>query len=457
MGKVTVIEPIVNPFSHKQIKAFHRRKVAAYARVSTDSSEQLTSYAAQVDYYKEYILAHPEWEYAGIYADAGISGLMTNNRTAFSEMIEDAKAGKIDLILTKSVSRFARNTVDSLVNIRLLKECGTEVFFEKENIWTFDSKGEVLITIMASIAQEESRSISENVTWGVRKRFADGKYSLAYSSFLGYDKGPDGKLVINKEEAKIVRLIYRMYLSGCSANGICKELQNREILTPRGMKKWTPGVIISILRNEKYKGDALLQKSFTIDFLTKAQKRNEGELPMYYLENCHEGIISDEEWDLTHDELERRDKLKKSYCSVSPFSGKIICGNCGGYYGPKVVHSNDQYRKIIWRCNRKYSFEKFCDNPFITEEIIRTKFLQAYTQYIGDRSGIIEDAELMLSAIPPAEHQDDIEQYISRLRTQPLVLPEWNPKLWSDLIEKAVIHKDKSITFCFKTGKEITI
>ena len=457
MGKVTVIEPIVNPFSHKQIKAFQRRKVAAYARVSTDSSEQLTSYAAQVKYYKEYILAHPEWEYAGIYADAGISGLKTSNRTAFSEMIEDAKAGKIDLILTKSVSRFARNTVDSLVNIRLLKEYGTEVYFEKENIWTFDSKGEVLLTIMSSLAQEESRSLSENVAWGYRKRFADGKFSLAYSCFLGYDKGPDGGLVVNKEEAKIVRLIYRMFMDGYSAGRISKEMGKRKIPTPRGFHKWAPSVVLSILSNEKYKGDALLQKSFTADFLTKRHKKNEGELPMYYLENNHEGIVTEDDWGLVHDELERRSQFKKSYCCVCELSCKIICGNCGGYYGPKVIHSTDKYRKIRWRCNKKYSGKDVCTNPMIAEEIVRSKFLQAYDEYIGNRNALIEDAELMLSAIPSGDHRAEIEQYISELHKQQHILPEWNPKLWSDLIEKAVVQKDKSITFCFKTGKEITI
>ena len=188
---VTVIPATFNPQTRKPVNQLSRRKVAGYARVSTDSDEQFTSYEAQVDYYTNYIKANPEWEFVTVYTDEGISGTNTRHRTGFNEMVSDALAGKIDLIITKSVSRFARNTVDSLSTIRKLKENGTEVYFEKEQIWTFDSKGELLLTIMSSLAQEESRSISENVTWGKRKQFSDGKYSIAYSQFLGYRKGAD--------------------------------------------------------------------------------------------------------------------------------------------------------------------------------------------------------------------------------------------------------------------------
>ena len=199
-------------FTAMPIASVARRRVAAYARVSTDSDEQFTSYEAQIDYYTRYIRARDDWEFVRVYTDEGISGVKTKNRDGFNEMLRDAMDGKIDLIVTKSVSRFARNTVDSLVAVRNLKEHGTEVFFEKENIWTLDSKGELLITIMSSLAQEESRSISENVTWGMRKRFADGKVSMPYKRFLGYDKGEDGRPVINEAEARIVRFIFRLFL-----------------------------------------------------------------------------------------------------------------------------------------------------------------------------------------------------------------------------------------------------
>ena len=221
--------------------------VASYCRVSTDKEDQANSFEAQQRYFKEYIARQPNWELYAVYADEGISGTDTRHREGFNEMIEDALAGKIDLIVTKSVSRFARNTVDSLVTIRKLKEHGCECYFEKENIFTFDGKGELLITIMSSLAQEESRSISENVTWGHRKRMADGKVSIAYSTFLGYDKGPDGNLVVNREQAKIVRLIYRSFMEGMAPIGICRMLEERGIPTPGGKKKWYEGTVISIL------------------------------------------------------------------------------------------------------------------------------------------------------------------------------------------------------------------
>ncbi len=205
---VTVIPATICQHTRKSTQSNTRRKVAGYARVSTDSEEQVTSYTAQVDYYTQYIKGNPEWDFVKVYTDEGISGTNTKKRDGFNEMIADALAGKISLILTKSVSRFARNTVDSLTTIRTLKSHGVEVFFEKENIWTFDSKGELLLTIMSSLAQEESRSISENITWGKRKQFADGKVSLPYKQFLGYRKGANGLPEIVPEEAEIVRIIY---------------------------------------------------------------------------------------------------------------------------------------------------------------------------------------------------------------------------------------------------------
>jgi len=285
---VTKIPQTRNLFTTAPIATTARRKVAGYARVSTDSDEQFTSYEAQVDYYTRFIHSHADWDFVKVYTDEGISAVTTRHRDGFNEMIADALAGKIDLIVTKSVSRFARNTVDSLTTIRKLKEHGCECFFEKENIYTFDGKGELLITIMSSLAQEESRSISENVTWGHRKRMADGKVTLAYSTFLGYDKGEDGNLVVNEKEARIVRLIYRKFMEGMAPIGICRMLDEMGILTPGGKTHWRESTILSILSNEKYKGDALLQKTFTVDFLTKKHKQNEGEVPQYYVRGNHE-------------------------------------------------------------------------------------------------------------------------------------------------------------------------
>ena len=214
MARVTTIPATISRFTATPINEKKKRRTAAYARVSTDSEEQLTSYTAQVDYYTNYIKGRDDWEFVAVYTDEGITGTNTKHREGFKRMVADALDGKIDLIVTKSVSRFARNTVDSLTTVRQLKEKGVEIYFEKENIWTLDSKGELLITIMSSLAQEESRSISENCTWGQRKRFADGKVTVPFKRFLGYDRGPDGNLVLNPEEAVIVRRIYSMFLQG---------------------------------------------------------------------------------------------------------------------------------------------------------------------------------------------------------------------------------------------------
>lgn len=277
MPKVTVIPSIFNPETRMLNETTVKRRVAAYARVSTDYEEQLTSYQAQVSFYTKYIKSRTDWEFVEVYTDEGITALNTKKRDGFNRMIADALAGKIDLIITKSVSRFARNTVDSLSTIRKLKEQNVECYFEKENIWTFDGKGELLISIMSSLAQEESRSISENVTWGQRKRMANGKVNLPYGQFLGYRKGADGLPEIVPEEAEIVRFIYRQFIAGLTPYKIAAELTRQGVPTPGGRAKWASSTIKSILTNEKYKGDALLQKTFTVDFLTKKHKVNEGD------------------------------------------------------------------------------------------------------------------------------------------------------------------------------------
>ena len=276
---VTVLPPTINRETAAPIGSAAKRKVAAYARVSTDHEEQQSSYEAQCDYYTKFIRGRDDWEFVGIYSDEGITGTCMSKREGFTRMVDDALAGKIDLILTKSVSRFARNTVDSLTTIRKLKEHGTEVFFEKESIWTFDSKGEMLLTILSSLSQEESRSISENVKWGQRKKFSDGKFSICYGRFLGYEKGEDGTMVINEEQAKTVERIYSDFIMGLSPKAIAKRLTEDGVPTPGGQEKWYEGTVRSILKNEKYMGCALLQKTYTPDFLTKKAVKNKGEVP----------------------------------------------------------------------------------------------------------------------------------------------------------------------------------
>lgn len=392
---VRTIPATVNLFNNTPINSVKKRKVAAYARVSTDLEEQLTSYEAQVDYYSNYIKSRDDWEFVDVYTDEGISGTSTKHREGFKKMIDNAMSGNIDLIITKSVSRFARNTVDSLTTIRSLKEIGCECYFEKENIWTFDGKGELLLTIMSSLAQEESRSISENVKWGHRKRFADGKVSVPFGNFLGYKKGEDGNLEIDEEQAIIVKRIYREFLAGSTAVAIAKSLMKDGIKSPMNKEKWNASTIRSILKNEKYKGDALLQKNYTVDFLTKKQKVNEGEIPQYYVENNHEAIITSEMFEIVQAEIERRRKLNGKYSGVDILTSKIICGECGGSYGSKVWHSNDKYRKIVYQCNRKYNGDKKCETPILIKEDIENRFINVVNEIIKNKDEIIENLKIV--------------------------------------------------------------
>lgn len=395
MANVTVIPATRSLHSKLPINTRARRRVAGYARVSTDSEEQLTSYEAQVDYYTKYIRSNPDWEFVDVYTDEGISAVSTRGREGFNRMIEDALAGRIDLIVTKSVSRFARNTVDSLTAVRKLKEHGTEVYFEKEGIYTFDSKGELLITIMSSLAQEESRSISENVTWGQRKRFADGKVTLPYSSFLGYRKGPDGLPEIVPEEAETVREIYRLFIQGKTVNWIANHLTGKGIPTPRGKSKWQTSTIESILMNEKYKGSAILQKKFTVDFLSKKMKVNEGEVPQYIVEESHPAIIDPDQWQKVQDEMAVRKTKGRHHNSLSPFSAKLVCGDCGEYYGSKVWHSTDKYRRVIWQCNGKFKGERRCGTPHLSEEDIKRLFLRAVARLTEEREVLLETCVML--------------------------------------------------------------
>lgn len=392
---ITVIPATRNQHTGIPTTTKYKRRVAGYARVSTDSEEQQTSYEAQVDYYSRYIRSNPEWQFVEVYTDEGISATNTKKRDGFNRMIQDALDGKIDLILTKSVSRFARNTVDSLTTVRKLKDAGVEVYFEKENIWTLDSKGELLITIMSSLAQEESRSISENVTWGQRKRFADGKVTMPYRSFLGYRKGADGAPEIVPEEAEIVKRIYALFMQGKTTGAIAKTLTAEGIPTPGGKQKWAVSTIESILKNEKYRGDAILQKTFTVDFLQKKMKPNEGEMPQYYVQNSHPAIIEPTEWDLVQAEMARRKELKQRYSCHSVFASMIFCGECGGYYGSKVWHSTDKYRRVVWQCSDKFKGDHFCGTPHLTESQIQELFLRAFGKVVSLRDIILEDCRLV--------------------------------------------------------------
>ena len=427
-GKITKIPATKNKFQKSAVEQARKRRTAGYARVSTDSDEQFTSYEAQLDYYQTYIQGRDDWEFVGMYSDEGITGTSTKHREGFRSMISDALDGKIDLIITKSVSRFARNTVDSLSTIRKLKEHGTEVYFEKENIWTFDSKGELLITIMSSLAQEESRSISENTTWGKRKMFADGKASVSYSRFLGYDRGEEkGEFVINEEEAKTVREIFRLFLAGYSLQAVCTELENQGMKPPGGGEKWWPATVKSIVENEKYKGDCLLQKYYTDDFLTKKLIKNSGEVPQYYVEDHHEPIVSAKTFDEAQAELARRSRCGKRWSGTGIFSSKIVCGECGGFYGSKVWHSKDKYRKTIWQCNHKYSDKKkHCGTPHLDENRIKELFVKAVGVLWSDREVFIANLEELKEI---GDRPDDLQTKVDEISGEMEALADKTKKL----------------------------
>ena len=414
MSRVTIIPAKLDRATFIPLDKPKKRRVARYARVSTDSEEQLTSYEAQVSYYTEYIQKRDDWEFVNVYTDEGISATNTRHRDGFNAMIADALAGRIDLIVTKSVSRFARNTVDSLTTVRKLKEKGVEIYFEKENIYTLDSKGELMITIMSSLAQEESRSISENVTWGQRKRMADGKVTMPYGRFLGYRKGEDGLPEIVPEEAKVVRMIYRSFMDGLSYYKIAQLLMKRNIPAPSGGEKWHRRTVESILTNEKYKGSALLQKKFTVDFLTKKQKVNEGEVPQYFIEDSHPPIIDPQEFELVQAEIERRKGLGKEYSGSSIFSAKLVCSCCGGFFGSKVWHSTSKYRRVIWQCNHKFKNGEKCKTPHLYEDEIKKRFIEVCNRIATDKEDLIASCRQIVEMLSDTAAIDRKikEQYI---------------------------------------------
>lgn len=369
-------------------------RVAAYCRVSTDSDEQETSYDAQVSHYTEYIQQNPQWTLAGIFADDGISGTNTKKRDEFNRMIDECMAGNIDMIITKSISRFARNTLDCLQYIRLLKDKNITVYFEKESINTMDAKGEVLITIMASLAQQESQSLSQNVKLGLQYRYQQGKVTVNCNRFLGYTKGNDGRLVIDPEQSEVVKRIYREYLEGSSMDRISAGLEADGILTGAGKEKWHTSTINKILRNEKYMGDALLQKTYTTDFLTKKRIRNNGTVPQYYVEDDHEAIIPKELFMQVQEELVRRRVVHKSpsgkkrtYSCNHCFAQIIVCGECGELY--RRVHWNNHGRKsIVWRCISRLeitSAEKNCTNRTVNELLLQEITVKAFNQILTER------------------------------------------------------------------------
>ena len=455
---VTVIPPRTRVLPGMPTLSARPKRVAAYARVSTNSEEQLTSYEAQVKHYTEYIKSRAladNWQFVDVYTDRGITGTSTAKREGFNRMMQDALAGKIDLIITKSVSRFARNTVDTLTAIRRLKEHGVEVYFEEQNIYTLDGKGELLLTIMSSIAQEESRNISENVTWGMRKRFADGKVSMPYKQFMGYRRSKTGTPEVVEAEAQIIRTIFRRFLEGATSAIIARELNAADIPCPsrksllganeneaeKARKKtarWSPSTLESILTNEKYKGDAILQKTYCTDYIRKTFVVNDGsEIPKYYAQNSHPAIISAEVFDLTQMELEWRRSLKGSYSGKSCFASRIVCGDCGAFYGSKVWHSTDAYRRVIWRCNNKYGGDAKCSTPHVTQEELEKAFVSVMQKVITEKDVIFAVCREVLDE---ALDTSELDRIATRLQDQALGMAERVRKL---VEENARVRRDQ--------------
>ena len=395
MGNVMLIPARrqVGNNARKQEEEKPKLRVAAYCHVSTDSDEQATSYEAQVEHYTEYIQKNPDWEFAGIYADDGISGTNTKKREEFNHMIDDCKAGTIDMIITKSISRFARNTLDCLKYIRQLKDMNIPVLFEKESINTMDAKGEVLITIMASLAQQESQSLSQNVKLGLQYRYQQGKVQINHNRFLGYTKDAEGNLIIDPEQAEIVKRIYREYLEGLSMDKIAAGLERDGILTGAGGKRWHTSTINKILRNEKYIGDALLQKTYTTDFLNKTRVKNNGIVPQYYVEGNHEAIIPKDIFLRVQEELVRRRVVKtsangkkRSYSCNHCFAQIVICGECGEMF--RRIHWNNRgCKSIVWRCiSRLEPTGQECHARTVNEMVLENVVVQAINTLLGDKS-----------------------------------------------------------------------
>ena len=437
MSKVRTIPATINPLTFQPLNQTQKRKVCAYARVSTDSTDQENSFEAQVRAYTKMIKEHSdEWEYVGVYADEGLTGTMVKNRTQFQQMIEDCKAGKIDLILCKSTSRFSRNVLDAISYIRLLKSIGVEIFFEKENMWTLQQASEFVLTVMLSIAQEESRSISSNVTIGKRWSMEQGNVSWAYSTFLGYKKTEKG-IEIVPEEAEIVRQIYKMFLvEGKSCNEIAKYLNENKVPTPskRG-KMWRTLNIISILKNEKYSGDAILQKTFIPDYLTHKPKVNNGELKKWHVEDNHPAIIDKEEWNKVQLELKKRQDMKGGYSASSIFASKLICADCGSFYGKKVWHSNSPHRKEIYQCNSKFKDKNAkCKTPHLSEEEIKDKFIIAFNKLFEAKDEIIENCHQIKNLLTDVSEE---EKQIEEANIEIDIVSELVKKLINDNSNKA--------------------
>ena len=425
------------PAKPEAVRASKRQlRVAAYCRVSTDDEEQLTSYEAQKNYYTDKIMTNKEWTMAGIFADEGITGTSARKRPEFLRMVRQCKQGKIDIVLTKSISRFARNTVDCLNYVRALKELGIAVIFEKENMNTLEIDSEILITMLGAFAQSESESISANVRWGIRQAMKEGKATIQYKYLYGYRKGDDGKPEIIPDQAEVVRKIYDLFLSGTPVRGIQEYLNANSVPNINGESKWARSAIDSILTNEKYCGDVLLQKTYIDDCINKKVKKNTGQLPMYLVQNHHEGIISRETFDAAQAELARRSAGKSPskknaptgrsrYSSKYALSDRLYCGECGTRYQRCTWRNRDGSKRIVWRCVSRVDYgSKYChDSPTLDEEPLHRAVLAAINSTVKDKNNIVYNLKAaMEKELAPAAGQQlslsEIDNQLERLNIE---------------------------------------
>ena len=399
--KVVVIP--ANP-EMARTKAVQRQlRVAAYCRVSTDDEEQLTSYEAQQTYYTDKIMNNPQWTMAGIFADEGISGTSATKRPEFLRMIRKCRQGKIDLVLVKSISRFARNTVDCLNYIRALRTLGIAVIFEKENINTLETDSEMLITMMGAFAQAESESMSANIVWGKRQAMREGKTCVR--NLYAYEKAEDGSLRIIPEQAEVVKKIFDSFLAGRSVRMIKTELEAQGIPATKGGTEWSESVIRSILKNEKYCGDVLMQKTYTQDCISKKQIRNVGQLPMYLVQDNHAGIITRDTFNAVQAEFARRNagrapsqKLaptgRSCYSAKYALTERLVCGECGTLYR-RCVWTKRGEKFAVWRCSSRVDYgRKYChDSPTLREEPLQAAILAAINAVMSQREVLVGQIE----------------------------------------------------------------
>ena len=379
--------------------ARNRLKVAAYARVSTDEAEQLNSYKTQCDYYTSYIQGKSEWEFVGLYADEGITGTIAKRRREFQRLLRDAMDGKIDLILVKSVSRFARNTVDSLQTVRKLRDKGVKIYFEKENIDSLDAKCDMILSIYSSLAEEESRSISTNIRWAHQKKVERGEVVLNFNNIYGYQQDENKNVTIKIQEAEVVREIYHKYLIGYSIRRIIRELKENEIKSPLGSSKWSSSTIKGILENEKYIGDVILQKTYKRDFLTQRRVRNTGQAPQKYVENNHPAIVDKLTWNAVQAEIERRNSLRSTeatgkgrYDMRYAFSGVIECGECNSNFR-RHNYTNGNKIERTWACKEHLKGNKYCTQEILKEEVLEEMFVNTLNRLLLNRDKVLKKVE----------------------------------------------------------------